>query len=446
MPILKLFKSFVGGSAVRHRFLKLKPHPFRILLYVEWILLTMTIIRNLPTHSSLLIGQLVSGISISTEFIPYSWLLASVCLLVFGLMGLRLPMGTPTSKWLYTALEIELIWLGTALGGWRVMFLLPHLVIIIRNILIFKGKERLLGFFLVLLSMTLLVSIYLNNIQTILSALPYPQAVTREKVRLTIITLVVSNIFFFGLVLTLISMLVNVLLLEYQSRQKLTIAHEKLQQYALQIEDKAALQERNRIAREIHDSLGHALTAQSINLENALLFCKSHPKKTQVFLSQAKYLTAIALREVRQSVATLRSNPLEERSLENAINSLIQDVQSRINIIPDYEVSLTHPFSTQINTAIYRIIQEALTNICKHSDATRVTLRLRSHSKRLCLLIEDNGKGFDLEQNTTGFGLQSMRERTIALRGQFYINSAIASGCRITVNIPLAKLDRSFDD
>ena len=242
------------------------------------------------------------------------------------------------------------------------------------------------------------------------------------------------------MVLTFVSMLVNALLSEYQSRQKLAIAHEKLQQYALQIEDKAALQERNRIAREIHDSLGHALTAQSIQLENALLFCQSNPEKTQVFLLQAKHLATMALKEIRQSVATLRSNPLQGRSLKDAINSLIQDAQSRINIVPDYSISLTYPLSTEIDTAIYRIIQEALTNICKHSDATQVKLQLRTVSERLYLLIEDNGKGFDPEQNTTGFGLQSMRERTAALRGKFNIYSAIALGCRITVDIPIPKL------
>jgi signal transduction histidine kinase len=442
MSISKLFKLCVRlcRCPLDNRFLQLKPHPFRLLLYVEWVLLTMTLIAQLPARRLPYINHLVPEISTNTTLIPYSGLLAILCIVIFGLMGLRLPTGTSAAKWIYTALEIGLIWLGMTFGGWHIMFLAPHLVVAIRNLLIFQTKERLLGLFSILLSITLLMTTSLSNIQKIQSALTNPQPITIEEVRQTIITLVVSNVFFFGLILTFVSMLVNALLSEYHSRQKLAIAHEKLQQYALQIEDKAALQERNRIAREIHDSLGHALTAQSIQLENALLFCQSNPAKTQVFLSQAKNLAAMALQEIRQSVATLRSNPLEGRSLEDAIYSLIQDCQSRTNIIPDCQVSLIYPLSTEIKTAIYRIVQEALTNICKHSDATRVILKLRTVSERLTLLIEDNGQGFDPEQNTTGFGLQSMRERTAALRGKFYINSAISLGCRITVDIPLPKL------
>jgi signal transduction histidine kinase len=90
-----------------------------------------------------------------------------------------------------------------------------------------------------------------------------------------------------------------------------------------------------------------------------------------------------------------------------------------------------------VGTAIYRILQEALTNISKHSVATQVTLQLHSQDRRLHLLVEDNGKGFYPEQNTTGFGLQGMRERATALGGSFHIISEPQKGCRIQVNIPI---------
>jgi signal transduction histidine kinase len=95
--------------------------------------------------------------------------------------------------------------------------------------------------------------------------------------------------------------------------------------------------------------------------------------------------------------------------------------------------------SAEVKTAVYRIVQEALTNICKHSDATQVTLQLQTIHRHLHLQIEDNGRGFNLEQNTTGFGLQGMQERTVALGGHFKLASEIGKGCRVTVDIPLVK-------
>ncbi|WP_407894960.1 sensor histidine kinase [Scytonema sp. NUACC26] len=95
------------------------------------------------------------------------------------------------------------------------------------------------------------------------------------------------------------------------------------------------LQERNRIAREIHDSLGHSLTAQSIQLESALLFLQSNLEKAKTFLVEAKQLGSNALKEVRMSVATLRSDPLYGKSLESVLTVLIVDFQRRTRITPN---------------------------------------------------------------------------------------------------------------
>jgi signal transduction histidine kinase len=86
---------------------------------------------------------------------------------------------------------------------------------------------------------------------------------------------------------------------------------------------------------------------------------------------------------------------------------------------------------------LYRIIQEALTNISKHSQATSVCLRLKETEQIIQLTIDDNGRGFDPKANTTSFGLQSMRERTEALNGNFRLTSKPHQGCQIKVEIPL---------
>lgn len=422
-----------------NRLLQIKTHPFHLLLYLEWILLVITVLGELPWESIPYLGTLLGESSQTPKLLPYSWLVNILCIVGFGFMGLRLPRGTTASKWLYTALELGIIWLVTALGNWRISFLSPYLIVVIRSCLIFKPTGRLLATGLVFISFLLSLVTSVKDLPAIQLELAQPRPVTLNQIRIWFIINSINTAFLFGLVLIFVLMLVNALLSERQSWQKLTLAHNQLRQYALRIEDQATLQERNHIAREIHDSLGHALTAQSIQLENALLFCHSNPDKTQAFVSEAKQLAAVALKEIRQSISTLRSDPLQGKNLESALASLIKDFGSRTNITLDSTICLTHLVTAEVKTAIYRIVQEALTNISKHSHATQVTLKLQTTPEYLHLLIKDNGRGFNPEQNTTGFGLQGMRERTVALGGNFRLASEIGMGCRVTVDIPLEK-------
>lgn len=376
-------------------------------------------------------------------------------------------MGRASTKFLYTILELLLVWLAISQGGWALRFPLLYLIIVIRSCLIFEFLGRLIVAGLVFLSFlfTLLLRLGQERGRRFPKPSPFwnsvmprpphhhpfprgehPPRVDPEHIGSIVLHLTLSNTFLFGLVLVFVLLLINALLAERNSRQKLAIAHEQLRQYALQIEDQATLQERNRIAREIHDSLGHALTAQSIQLENALVFCPSNAEKTKEFLSEAKRLGANALKEVRQSVSALRSNLLQEESLEAAIADLVESFQTMTTLQPDCTINIKEFINPQVKTAIYRIVQEALTNIYKHSAATQVTIQVIAEMGQLHLWLKDNGSGFNLEQNTTGFGLQGMRERTLALGGQFSIVSAPNQGTQIKVMIPLLKIPRILKD
>lgn len=143
---------------------------------------------------------------------------------------------------------------------------------------------------------------------------------------------------------------------------------------------------------------------------------------------------------MRRSISTLRANPLQGQSLENAIAKAITEFSQTSGILPDCTIQLSQPIPTEISTALYRIIQESLTNIYKHSAATQVSISLRESLEKIYLQIDDNGQGFNPQGNTTGFGLQGMRERTVALGGQFFLTSQPEKGCRITVSIPLPRL------
>jgi two-component system, sensor histidine kinase and response regulator len=202
------------------------------------------------------------------------------------------------------------------------------------------------------------------------------------------------------------------------------------------IEEMATLEERNRIARDIHDSLGHALVALNVQMETALALWQEEPAKAYSFLQEAKQLGSEALRAVRQSVSDIRSDPLQGKLLEGAIAALAAEFHHTTGILPRCTIDLSQPVAHPINTAIYRIVQEGLTNICKHTCATEVDIQIQSTPDQLKLLLRDNGQGFDLEKTPPGFGLQGMRERIAALEGELAIVTALGAGCQIIATFP----------
>lgn len=394
------------------RSIQFHSHPFRFLLYLEWIILFLfAIAEALPAPY---------------QRVPSFPLLTIFSIAAFGIMGLKLPVGNRKYKVLYVGIQFFLIFL-TAIARSRTMRIFPflYLILVIRSCLLFKLPGRLvvtiLSFALFLLSLLLRFNRF--------NASP----AIAERLRFILI----GYGLLFGLSLVFVLLLMNAAIAERQSSEKLAIALEQLRQYALRIEDQATLQERNRIAREIHDSLGHSLTALNLQLETALKLGRSQPEKAQTFLALAKQLAAQALREVRQSVSTMRSEALLGQSLPEAITTLTKQFQGSTGVLPICTINLARPLPSEINTAVYRILQESLTNIAKYARATEVKIKLTTTTTELDLSIQDNGKGFNSNQNTTGFGLQSMRDRTMALGGKFNIDSSPLSGCRIAVKIPL---------
>ncbi|MEH1968528.1 ATP-binding response regulator [Nostoc sp.] len=202
------------------------------------------------------------------------------------------------------------------------------------------------------------------------------------------------------------------------------------------IEAMATVEERNRIARDIHDSLGHALVALNIQMETALTLWQTDPIQAYEFLKEAKKLGSDALKAVRQSVSEIRSDPLQGKLLENAIATLAQEFYRTTGIFPQCQIDLSYPLSNQVNTVVYRIIQEGLTNICKYANATHVQIQIHTTAEGLLLVLQDNGTGMSIDMSADGFGLQGMRERTTAVGGQLEIHSQPGAGWRITARFP----------
>ncbi|AFY55576.1 signal transduction histidine kinase [Rivularia sp. PCC 7116] len=394
------------------RAIDVKNHPFKFLLYLEWILLGF--------------AAIASTINPVQRFQTSFPELMIISLTVFGLMGLRLPTNNRTNKIIYTACQILLILITNFFGG-RTSRLFPflNLVLVTRSCLIFKLPGRLV------------VAGISFSLFLITFRIRFPNVSPRRLQKFWFFQF--SFISLFVLALVFVLLLMNAVLSERQSRDKLTAANEKLRKYALKIENQATLEERNRIAREIHDSLGHSLTALNLQLETATKLLNNNPEKATDFLIRAKELGSQALKDVRESVSAMRSNPLQEQSLETSIDILVQNFHHSTNIKPNYHINLFYSLPRDVSTAIYRIIQESLTNISKYAEATEVNLQITTTATKLHLMIQDNGNGFDISQNTTGFGLQSMRDRTLALEGDFNIESIPGGGTKITVDVPLSR-------
>ncbi len=224
---------------------------------------------------------------------------------------------------------------------------------------------------------------------------------------------------------------------ELYTPEHLAQMHDSLWQCVMQFANVSATQERNRIARDLHDSLGSALTALNFQLQTAIKLCKPEPTQAQEFLSEAHRLVAIATKEVRESVKALRSDALETQSLETLIESLVNDFHQTTGILPEVEISLPISLSPQLVTPIYRIIQEALNNVRKYAKATQVQIDICTTSIGVQLTIQDNGRGFDPEQVSGGYGLQGMQERVAVLQGHLQLKSQPGSGCCIAVEIPM---------
>ena len=411
------------------RLKQINTYPFGLFLWLEWILCSSLFLGYFP-QSFIRAEYRLANESIALVFIVFL-----LCIVALGLMGVKLPSKNSLHKWIYFLVQLALVLTPAFLAKDASYSIYACLIVSLRNCLIFKPKQCLLANIILLLSLIpcFLFTRSFSDFQARLSKYQNMTMVDYEKL---VGTSTLSNIFEAALCMTLVWMVINVVLKEHKSQQQLAIAREQLRQYALKAEDRATVYERNRIAREIHDSVGHVLTAQTIQLNNAIAYWQIQPDKAYQFLTEAKHSVTTALQEIRHSIQTLRSHPLQGKKLENALCLLFRDFSSRTRIQPDRNFKLDRSLTEEIKLTVYRTVQEALTNIVKHSNAKSVKINLQTFARHLYLSIEDNGKGFNPEQNTTGFGLQGMKERITSLNGKIEISSELNSGCRIIVYIP----------
>ena len=234
------------------------------------------------------------------------------------------------------------------------------------------------------------------------------------------------------------------------SNQEREAANKQLQHYASEVEELTRDTERTRLAREIHDTLGHYLTILSIQLETISKLQEQDPARAALEVAEARRVTAQSMQEVRNAVAALRPSNVAIVGLLESLQQLGSEFQ---RTMPDTEITLDLDLDTQLPTlstdvehTLYRVAQEALTNVRKHAHATKVLLRLRYEENVIELVVLDNGTGKPgTQRQSSGFGLIGLRERVELLAGQVLYGAEQPHGYRVTVRIPvqLATIDTS---
>ena len=198
----------------------------------------------------------------------------------------------------------------------------------------------------------------------------------------------------------------------------------------------ATIEERNRLARDIHDTLAQGLAAITLQLEAADALAEARPQRAHEAVQRALSLARANLDEARRSVMDLRAAPLQEHALPEALALLIAGTGLTI----DYTYTPNFPIlPARIEAGLYRVAQEALTNVRKHANAQQVEITLCSESEEVQLIIQDDGHGFDpdaVAHDGSHFGLLGMSERVKLLGGHLSIQSTPGSGTYIVVSIP----------
>lgn len=203
-------------------------------------------------------------------------------------------------------------------------------------------------------------------------------------------------------------------------------------------------EERMRIARELHDETGQALTGIIMSLEAAEEALSREPKATRQGLERAKSLAAHSIDAIRNLVVDLRPAALDDLGLVPALRAFAESRLGEKGIRLELKASgLKDRLSPPVETCIFRVVQEAVTNTVRHSGADWVRIHLQHESGRVSLVVEDDGQGFDIaelmssEDSARALGLAGMKERIALLGGELVVESAPGQGTRIGATIPL---------
>ena len=217
-------------------------------------------------------------------------------------------------------------------------------------------------------------------------------------------------------------------------QESLREANQQLTHYASTLESLTVSRERNRMSRELHDTVVHTLSGLSVQLETVRAYWEVQPETVRGLLDQSLEATRNGLQETRRAIKALRASPLDDLGLVRALQTLVESAGQRGRLevetsLPGHDLVL----SPDVEQCIYRVAQEAVENAVHHANANHLTLRLETAGKDISLFIQDDGIGFNPESSLPAghFGLAGMRERSQLAGGELDIQSQPNHGTAI---------------
>lgn len=361
----------------------------------------------------------------------YGTILALVGLLVLNLVlnDLERSLGALRSDTLHLVLSALLVLLINWLGQPSSFSLLPFLLFMLASqaIVMLRARYALLYTLLVLIGWMALLWIErpspLHVLGSVASLVP-------------------------GLIFVMIFSVVVLRFAEQNTRmeallRELQAANAELAAAREREKDLAVAEERVRLAREIHDGLGHHLTVLNVQLQAAAKLIERDSERAAAAITTSREVAQAALDEVRQSVAVMRRTPLDGRVLDEALRTLVQEFDRRSPLEARFEQhGAVIPLLPAASMTIYRAAQEGLTNAQKHASAARVTVRLAWTPAQVRLVVQDDGAP-PLSGTGDGFGLAGLRERAEQLGGRLSVSTQPDHGFTLELSLPL---ERNRDD
>jgi len=206
------------------------------------------------------------------------------------------------------------------------------------------------------------------------------------------------------------------------------------------------VEERNQLARELHDSAKQIAFAAAAQMNAARSSLKHDTHAVETHIEEAERLTKELRQELAHLIQQLRPALLADKGLASAVRDYAEDTSRQNEILVEVYVEQERSLPLEIEQTIFRIIQEALANVARHSEASRVEIRLVYTQREITCTIIDNGCGFDPAKIHTGYGLRSMDERANALGGNLAITSVLGKGTTVALAFPLGECTQTHQE
>jgi signal transduction histidine kinase len=223
-----------------------------------------------------------------------------------------------------------------------------------------------------------------------------------------------------------------------RERRLLEEANARLTNYSQTLEDLAVTRERSRIAQELHDTLSHTLSGLSVQLETMKAYWDVDPATARQRLDKSLAAARSGLDETRRVLMALRARPLEELGLVPAIRQMAEEAAVHSGLVLKLEIADNIPeMSPDVEQCLYRVAQEAVTNVLQHARAKELAVQMGFHENRIWLTVRDNGVGFDVKSinGSKHFGLMGMQERVNVIRGDLKITSQPGIGTTMQLTV-----------